>query len=456
MSQMIAPMTNRQIVGYGIGDFAMNIYWGGTSFFLLYWYTDVAGLPNEVAGFLFFVGSVWDAVTDPSMGLIAERTRTRWGRYRPYLLFGSVPLAASFVLLLWVPPFTGMALTGTLIAAHMLFRTLYTVVGVPYSALSARLTHDSQERTRLAGFRMFAATTGGLAISVSAFPLVNWLGSGNEQQGFFGLGIIAGVLAVIAHVVCFVHTREPDNNAPGEEEPVVRLTDVVAMVRVNRPFVLILLAILLFSSAYVLMGKNVLYFVKYGLGEHERQHLVALANGVAVLVLIPFWTLLAHRVGKRNCWLIATSIVCTGLLALFLADITNLYQFIAHMLFIMVGVSAFGVLFWSMLPDTVEYGEWKTGVRSEAIVFGFTTFAQKLSIGIAGWTLGALLSFTGYQSGAEQSAETINGLLFIMTIIPMALYLGAALLIWYYPLDKQLHERIVVEIAERKKAQLAG
>jgi GPH family glycoside/pentoside/hexuronide:cation symporter len=451
---VMAPITNRQIAGYGVGDFAMNLYWSGTAFFLLYWYTDVAGLPNEVAGFLFFVGSAWDAITDPGMGILAERTRTRWGRYRPYLLFGSIPLAASFVLLLWVPPFTGMALTGTLIAAHLLFRTAYTIVGVPYSALSARLTHNSQERTKLAGARMIAAASGGLAISASAFPLVSWLGKGDEQVGFFMLGIIAGVLAVAVHIVCFLNTREPNMFEQGQE-PTISLKDVAHMVRTNTPFVLLFFAILLFSSGSVLMGKNVLYYVKYALGEHERQYVVVLVNGITALLMIPVWTLVAHRIGKRNCWLVASSIVVVGLLALFLANITSLYQFIGHLFFITLGASAFGVLFWSMLPDTVEYGEWKTGIRSEAIVFGFTTFAQKLSIGIAGWILGYLLTFTGYQSGEIQTAETIQGLMFIMTVIPTVLYVVAGLLVWNYPINKELHERIVDEIAEREPALIA-
>jgi GPH family glycoside/pentoside/hexuronide:cation symporter len=446
------PVGYRQIAGYGVGDFAMNLYWSGTAFFLLYWYTDVAGLPNEVAGFLFFVGSAWDAVTDPGMGILAERTRTRWGRYRPYLLLGSIPLAASFMLLLWVPPFTGMALTGTLIAAHLLFRTAYTVVGVPYSALSARLTHDSQERTKLAGARMLAAATGGLAISASAFPLVSWLGNGNEQDGFFTLGILAGTLAVIVHIICFATTYEPDMAAQGAAEPKVRLVDVANMVASNRPFVLVFLAVLFMSSASVLMGKNILYFVKYGLGEHDRQHVVVLVNGITALCMIPVWTFIAHRIGKRATWLVASSIACIGLLALYLANVTTLTQFVVHMFFVTLGVSAFGVLFWSMLPDTVEYGEWKTGVRSEAIVFGFTTFAQKVSIGLAGWILGYLLTATGYESGQTQSAETIDGLLFTMTIIPTALYLGGALLVWYYPVNKELHARIVADIAEREMA----
>ena len=253
---MSATISNRQVFGYGVGDFAMNLYWSGTAFFLLYWYTDVAGVPNEVAGFLFFIGSVWDAVTDPGMGIIAERTRTRWGRYRPYILFGSIPLAASFVLLLWVPPLEGAALTGMLIAAHLLFRTAYTVVGVPYSALSARLTHNSRDRNKLSGARMVAAYSGGMLISASAFPLVHWFGNGDEQQGFFVLGIFAGLVAIAIHVICFLNTTEPDLEAQHEAEYKVKLGDVLNMARTNTPFVLVFFSVLLFSSASVLLGKN--------------------------------------------------------------------------------------------------------------------------------------------------------------------------------------------------------
>ena len=448
----MAPISNRQVAGYGVGDFAMNLYWSGTSFFLLYWYTDVAGVPNEVAGFLFFIGSVWDAVTDPGMGIIAERTRTRWGRYRPYILLGSVPLAASFVLLLWVPPFEGVALTGTLIAAHLLFRTAYTVVGVPYSALSARLTHSSRDRNKLSGARMIAAYTGGMTISASAFPLVHWLGDGNEQQGFFALGIVAGLVAIAVHVVCFLNTSEPDLDRQSTTEPRVGLGEVLNMARRNTPFVLVFFSVLLFSSAMVLMGKNVVYFVKYGLDAHDSQWVVVLSTGIVNLLMAPVWTYLATRLGKRNSWLLATAIVAVGMIALYVVKIAGLYQFIGHMIFITLGSSAFGILFWSMLPDTVEYGQWKTGVRSEAIVFGFTTFAQKVSIGIAGWILGFLLSATGYQSGEVQSAETISGMLFIMTMIPLGLILIASALIWRYPIDLALHERIVEELEGRGRA----
>jgi len=440
-----APLGNRQIVGYGVGDFAMNLYWSGTAFFLLYWYTDVAGLPNATAGFLFFVGSVWDAATDPLMGVLAERTRTRWGRYRPYLLLGSIPLAASFVLLLWVPPLEGAALTGMLIAAHLLFRTAYTVVGVPYSALSARLTQNSGERTRLAGARMLAAASGGLIISASAFPLVSWLGSGQEAAGFFWLGVIAGIIAVAVHVLCFLSVREPGTGAAAATPP-FRLADVASMVRHNGPFMLVFGAILLLSSSAVLSQKNVLYYMKYALDAHDQQHVAVLATGLTTLAMIPLWTYVAGRIGKRACWLAATAIAMTGQIALFLSPVPSVGVFVAFLIFIALGSSALGVLFWSMLPDTVEYGQWRTGIRSEAIVFGFTTFAQKVSIGIAGWILGYLLDATGYVSGAVQSAATLDGIKIIMTLLPCALLGLGGVLIYRYPIDATLHARMLDDI----------
>jgi len=170
---------------------------------------------------------------------------------------------------------------------------------------------------------------------------------------------------------------------------------------------------------------------------------VVLTTGITSLCMIPIWTWIAHRIGKRKTWLIATAIGASGLLALYSVGITTFERFVLHMFVIQLGMSAFGMLFWSMLPDTVEYGQWKTGIRSEAIVFGFTTFAQKVSIGIAGWILGFLLTWTGYESNAAQSQETLDGILMIMTLIPTALILLASTLVWRYPIETELHDEIV-------------
>ena len=160
--------------GYGIGDTAICFYWSGVGFLLMYFYTDVVGISPILAGTILLIGMLWDAFTDPFMGYIAERTRTRWGVYRPYLLFGNIPLALSFILLFWVPPYEGTLLFTSLVCINILHRTCFTIVSVPFSSLTPRITSDSVERTNLTGFRMLGAQTGTILITSLAFPIIFW------------------------------------------------------------------------------------------------------------------------------------------------------------------------------------------------------------------------------------------------------------------------------------------
>ena len=166
---------NKTRAAYGIGDYAICLYWSGVSLYLLYFYTDVVGISPLMAGWIYALGIAWDAVTDPFMGYMAERTRTKMGSYRPYIFYGSVPLALSFVLLLWVPPFEGTFLFIFLLLVNLIHRTCFTVVSVPYSSLTARITDDSDERTKLTTARMLAAAAGTFSISALAFPIVLFL-----------------------------------------------------------------------------------------------------------------------------------------------------------------------------------------------------------------------------------------------------------------------------------------
>ena len=190
-------ITNKIRIGYGIGDYAICLYWSGVSLYLLYFYTDVVGITPQMAGLIYAIGIAWDAITDPFMGYMAERTRTKMGSYRPYIYYGSIPLALSFVVLLWVPPFEGILLLSFLIVVNLIHRTCFTIVSVPYSSLTARITDDSDERTKLTTARMLAASFGTFSISALAFPIVLYFGGGEEALGFVYLGLIAGLVAVI-------------------------------------------------------------------------------------------------------------------------------------------------------------------------------------------------------------------------------------------------------------------
>lgn len=438
----------RQAAGYGVGDFAMNLYWGALSYFLLYWYTDVAGLPPAVAGFVFFAGTFWDAVTDPTIGFLVGRTRSRFGRYRPYLLFGSVPLAAAFALLFWVPPLRDTALIAALLAAHLLFRTAYTLVAIPYSSLSARISTLSADRTTLASARMIAATAGALLVSSAGFPLVNLLGRGEERGGFFYLALLAGATAVIFHLVCFAATREPvdpaDSARPGERK--YELRDLARIVRSNTAFLYLLMMIPLLSIAAALLQKSLVYFVKYGLSMHEQQHIVLFAHGLLALLATPLWAYVAQTKGRRHAWYLSTALMTAGAFGMFVYTPGSLLGFLAMLTPISISFAAMGLLYWSMLPDTIEYGEWRSGYRAESVFFGVASFAQKLSIGVAGWALGGALAIVGFVPDVQQSVATITTIKANMTLLPAACLIVTCLIVSRYPLNATLHQQIRSEI----------
>ena len=173
---MAKAISNKIRAAYGIGDYAICLYWSGVGLYLLYFYTDVVGISPLYAGWIYAIGITWDAITDPFMGFIAERTRSKWGSYRPFIIFGSVPLALSFVLLFWVPPFEGTFLFLFLLLVNIFHRSCFTIVSVPYSSLTARITDDSDERTKLTTARMLAASFGTFSISAAGFPIVLFFG----------------------------------------------------------------------------------------------------------------------------------------------------------------------------------------------------------------------------------------------------------------------------------------
>ena len=231
MSAANARLPLAQRLGYGIGDFGFNLFFTTASLYLLFYYTDVLGLSPATAGWVFAVALIWDALFDPVMGFIANRTRTRWGRYRPYLLFGGVPLAISWALMFLPVPFTGGALVMFAVATHILFRTLYGVVGMPYLALSATMTRDSHERGILASIRMVAATSCGLFAAFFTLKLVALLGGGSI--GFFWTAAIYGALASLVFLVVFLTSVE---TVADRAEPSPTFGEMLRSLRGNRAF----------------------------------------------------------------------------------------------------------------------------------------------------------------------------------------------------------------------------
>ena len=440
-------LTNRVRAGYGIGDYAICLYWSGIGLYLLYFYTDVVGISPILAGWIYALGIGWDAITDPFMGYLAERTKTKMGSYRPFIYYGSIPLALSFVLLFWVPPFEGTVLFLFLILVNLIHRSCFTIVSVPYSSLTARITNDSNERTKLTTARMISASFGTLSMSALAFPLIVYFGGADEAFGFLWLAIISGLIAIALLSVTVYSVREKVDEIVTSNLPnFVLITKTVAT---NYPFWIVFGCILILGSTGVMFNKNLIYFVKYGLELHEYQGLILGVSSGTSFLSLPFWAYLALKIGKRETWLISMTIAFIGLLLFFYYPIASLNELLILLALIGVGNGAGGVLFWSMLPDTVEYGEWKSGIRTESSLYGFMTFAQKSSIAVAALILGFLLSGIGFEPNQIQSEETISGLKFMMSWIPICGIIISLVLMYFYPISTKFHGELLQRIKER-------
>jgi GPH family glycoside/pentoside/hexuronide:cation symporter len=441
-------LTNKIRIGYGIGDYAICLYWSGVSLYLLYFYTDVVGITPQMAGLIYAIGIAWDAITDPFMGYMAERTRTKMGSYRPYIYYGSIPLALSFVVLLWVPPFEGILLLSFLIVVNLIHRTCFTIVSVPYSSLTARITDDSDERTKLTTARMLAASFGTFSISALAFPIVLYFGGGEEALGFVYLGLIAGLVAVIILSITVYFVEERSFEFTKAELP--NFSKVFKSVSNNYPFWIVFSAILILISTYLMFNNNLIYFSKYALGFHEYQGLILGVLSGTNLLAIPIWAFLAIKIGKKNTWMISMAFLFVGFLIFYFYPISELNELLYILGCIGFANGATGVLFWSMLPDTIEYGEWRTGIRTESSLYGFMTFAQKGAIAIAIAILGTVLTKIGFEPNEEQTAQTLSDLKSLMSIIPLIGVFISFVLVYFYPIDKKFHQKLIDEIRVRK------
>ena len=300
-------VSNKVRAAYGIGDYAICLYWSGVGLYLLYFYTDVVGITPLLAGWIYALGIAWDAITDPFMGYLAERTRTRMGSYRPYIFYGAIPLAFSFILLFWVPPYVGTKLFIFLLTANLVHRTCFTIVSVPYSSLTARITDDSDERTKLTTARMLGASFGTLSVSALGFPIVLWFGGADEALGFIFLGMICGLTAVIVLSITVKFVEERRFNFTPSQLP--SFSKVSKSVAENYPFWIVFGSILILGSTSIMFNNNLIYFVKYSLDLHAYQGLILGVSSGAALLAIPLWAVAALKIGKRNSWMVAMTIL---------------------------------------------------------------------------------------------------------------------------------------------------
>ena len=439
-------------IGFGVGDFGFLLVWQGTALFLMYFYTDVLGISPIMAGTIYMIAMIWDAVTDPLFAAMADRTRSRMGMYRPWLLYGAVPFGVAYPLAFSGPGSLPIDPVIWALATHIFLRTAYTVVSMPFNSLQARLTSDGEERSVLAGFRMVGAASGGLAVVFLTPVLVQTFGAGREAEAYFASACISGALATLALLYCFYSMREPDTQPAASDSFLGDLKSIFPMFLANPPLIRVFAIIVLGSVCLGMFGKNMLYHFKYDLQRPELTVIALVLPAILLVLTVPFWVWVSKRSSKRFALAMGTFVSLAGYLLFFFNFENWLWLSFGAILITGVGSSSLAVMFWAMLPDTVEYGEVKTGVRAEAKTFGFATFAQKAATGINAVLLGALLGVVGFEANAALSAETLLGMKAIMALIPAAGAVAILLVLRGYDLDHARHRDLVSQLEARRAA----
>jgi glycoside/pentoside/hexuronide:cation symporter, GPH family len=430
----------RKKLGFGSGDFALNLYWQTTSLYLLYFYTDVAGLPPAIAGWIFGAALLWDAACDPLAGYIASRTRTRWGAYRPYLLLGCVPLGASFVLMFLPIGLEGRALLVFVLVTHVVFRTVYAVVSMPYNALMATMTSSSEERGGLAAFRMICATAAGLFVALATLPLVQLLGRGDAGKGFLFAMLFFALLSLPVFLFTFSNTEEQRVPDPHR----ISWREALRLVVRNRAFQLLCGLVVAHMAAATFLSKTLPYVLKYGYGRADLIGIALALIALQALVAIPFWAWVMRRRSKRFVALCGGGLGLCAYAAIGLTGMPPIAVLLALLALAGIAGSALTLAYWAMLPDTVEYGEWRTGVTGgEGVLAGTFSLAQKTALAISVGLVGQLLDSAGYTANTAQSSETSAELFAMLWRWPLIFLLVGVGFIYFYPLSRAAHARIV-------------
>ena len=484
----------REKIGYSLGDSSANFVFQFLLYFQTFYFVNIAGISTSAASWLFLVGRLWDAITDPAMGIIADRTRTRWGRFRPWLIWSAFPFAVIFWLTFTAPGWDSAQMK--LVYAYVMYlalMTAYTANNVPYSALNGVMTADVNERTSLSTYRFVAAMITANIVQSFTMPLVDKFGGGDQAKG---MSITIGLYAIICFAfffVVFLAVRERVEPDPNQKTSVkTDLRDVLH----NRPWVVLFSATLLIFTMLAFRGGSLYYFFTYNidrgamLGFLESLGLVLPEGDTASGILNAFGLIVNE--GRTNVQSVSFAVfnMAGGLVtvlgvlmakplskafgkkavfavSMFLTALVTAWLFFIPadkpvLLFVqaLAWPAVYGPsipLLWSMIADAADYGEWKTFRRATGLVFAGVVFALKAGLGVGGFLQARVLGAYGFESEIpSQAAEALEGIRLSASIFPSVLILASAVVMLAYPITKHLNYQMAGELDERRRQQGAG
>lgn len=464
---MIAhKLTLKEKVGYGFGDAAASMFWKLFSMYLMFFYTDIFGISAAVVGTMFLVTRIWDASFDPFVGILADRTQSRWGKFRPYLLWMMIPFGILGVLMFFTPELSS---TGKIIYAYVsysLMMMVYSLINVPYASLMGVMTSDGKERTTLATYRMIFAFSGSFLVLGLAEPLVDIFSkmSGptiNLQAGWLYAAIVFALIAMLFFFICFSWTRERVKQVIEKTSLKLDLKDLWA----NRPWFILLgagVAVIFFNS---IRDGAAIYYFKYYVTTQDAFQINSLkltitlssmyfvigqaANIIGVILAIP----VSSKFGKKGTFMSAMFIATILSVFFYFIDRSNTSLIFATQFLISLCAGITLPLIWSMYADAADYSEWKTKRRATGLVFSASSMSQKFGWTIGGALTGWLLGFYGFHANVVQTEAAQNGIRMMLSFFPAIGTLLGVLFMFIYPLNETKMKTITTDLSQLRQEE---
>ena len=446
------PLALPQFLGYAAGDAANNLVFSMTTMFLLLYYTDVVGISAATVGTLFLVVRFWDALADLFAGRMVDRTMTRWGKFRPFLLFGSLPLLLLGVAVFSVPGALGDG--GRLayaVASYALFGLVYSLVNIPYGSLATAMTQVPEDRAKLATFRVFGSNLTILMLAFVVAPQIE--GSGDLQQSLTTTTLIFAGVGFALYLFTFFTAKERVER----DVPTVSLRQTVTTLRQNRPLALLCLSSLLFLTGMFALQAVAIYYARDVLGDASYYPYLTLVQAVGTFVAAALVPHFVRTIGKKRAYLSLGAVAVAGGIGVALAPAS--IPAIALCFFFVLGLGLGGVntLMWALEADTVEFGEWKTGFRTEGATYALFSFTRKMGQAVGGAAGAYTIGLGGYVAdAATQPDSAVTAIKAAAGVVPAAVIAGALAVMAAYPLTERAFRRMIAETAERRATAALG
>ena len=441
-----------QYAGYASGDAANNLAFSMSSLFLLLYYTDVVGISAAAVGTMFLVVRFWDAFTDLFSGRLVDKAQTRWGKFRPFILFGSLPLLLLSVATFSVP--SGLSSTGQHIYIYVTYALLglaYSLVDIPYGSLAAAMTQVPTERAKLASWRIYGSNLTILMLAFVVAPQIK--NSSNLQHSLTITTLIFVVVGAALYLFTFLTAKEQVQR----DVPNVSLRQSLATLRTNRPLIMLCLSSLLFLTGMIAASTVGAFYARDVLGNANLFIWMTLLQTVGTFAIAAVTPHIVRTVGKKTGYLVCGAVAIAAGVGIALAPSST--PAVALFFFFLLGVGVGGVntLMWALEADTVEYGEWKTGVRTEGTTYALFSFTRKMGQALGGAAAAYTIGLGGYVAGrgVVQTGSAKTAVKVATGFVPAAFILLALAMMWFYPLTEKVFRDVVREVAARRVKRVA-